>query len=270
VIACLALVGYVFSRPAIPQDLDYHKFADERIVLGLVNGLNVLSNIPFLLVGIAGCWAVIASASRSAPGAEWLVWPYLACFLGIALITFGSGYYHLAPDNQCLVWDRLPMTLAFMGLLSAVIGERVGRRPLQIVFGPLLLAGLASVLYWSATEQAGRGDLRLYMLVQYGSLTLIVLLLLLYPPRYTHTGYLWAALSAYAVAKLFEAADHQVYAVGHVISGHTLKHLAAAGGVACIVRMIQVRTPLASGHVPHDPTGARMQGLQRESEIGDW
>jgi len=268
-VACLALLSYFFSRPAIPQDLDYHKFADGRIVLGIVNGLNVLSNLPFLFVGIAGCWAVFARDRRSVVGAPWLVWPYLALFLGIALTTFGSAYYHLAPNNQTLVWDRLPMSLGFMGLLSAVIGERVGRRPMQLLFGPLLVVGLASVVYWHATEQLGRGDLRLYSLVQYGSLALILLLLLLYPSRWTHTRYLVAGLAAYVGAKILESADHQVFAIGHVISGHTLKHLAAAGGVACIVRMLQVRSPISSGQLPSDPTGMRVQGLQNAAEIGD-
>jgi hypothetical protein len=183
---------------------------------------------------------------RSTLGAEWLVWPYLTLFLGSTLTAFGSAYYHLGPTNQTLVWDRLPMTVAFMGLLSAVIGERVGRRAAQLLLGPLILFGFASVFYWIATEQVGRGDLRLYLLVQYGSLALIVLLLLLYPARWSHSRYLWIGLAAYAVAKLMDRTDHQVFAIGHVISGHTLKHLAAAGAIACIARMIQVRRPINS------------------------
>lgn len=262
VVASLALLWYYFSRSAMPQDLNYHKFADGRIVLGVVNGFNVLSNIPFLFVGIAGCWAVLARNRRSVLGAPWLAWPYLALFLGVAVTTFGSAYYHLAPDNHTLVWDRLPMSIGFMGLLSAVVGERVGRKPMQLLFGPLLVVGLASVVYWYATEQLGRGDLRPYLLVQYGSLTVILLLLLLYPPRWTHTRYLVAGLATYAAAKILESADHQVFAMGHVISGHTLKHLVAAGGVACIVRMLQVRTPIEP---PSDSTGMRALGLQKSS-----
>lgn len=250
VVAGLALLWYYFSRPAIPQDLQYHDFADRRTTLGIGNGLNVLSNLPFLLVGIAGCRLVLARARRSALGAAWLLWPYFALFLGVALTTFGSAYYHLAPDNQTLVWDRLPMAIAFTGLLSAVIAERAGRRPAQVLFAPLLLAGLASVVYWHATEQLGRGDLRPYLLVQYGSLVFIMLLLVLYPPRWTHARYLWAALAIYGAAKVFEVADHQVFAVGHVISGHTSKHLLAAVAILCIVRMLQVRTSTGSGQPP--------------------
>jgi len=243
-VVCVAIIAYVLAQAPIPQDPEYHRFADQRTILGVGNGLNVLSNIPFLLLGIVGCWVLVARASRSELEA-WLVLPYLTVFLGMVLTTFGSAYYHLAPDNQRLVWDRLPMTLMFMGLLSAVIGERVGRRPMQMLFSPLLVAGLGSVVYWIATEELGRGDLRPYLLVQYGSLALIVLLLFLYPARYSKTAYLWATLAAYAAAKVFEIVDHQAFAIGHVISGHTLKHLAAAGGVACIVRMLHVRVPLA-------------------------
>lgn len=253
----LALVWYFFSGPAIPQDPRYHQFADGRSILGIPNGLNVLSNIPFLLVGIAGWWAVLVSSRGPALRAESLMWPYLTLFLGSALIAFGSGYYHLAPDNQRLVWDRLPMTLAFMGLLCAVIGERVGRKPAQLLIIPLLLAGLASVVYWSATERVGHGDLRPYLLVQYGSLVFVLLLLVLYPTRWNHSGYLWAAVAFYAVAKIFDRTDHRVFGMVHVMSGHTFKHLAAAGGIALIVRMLQVRTPIRSARVgatPEDPT----------------
>src|SRR6266516_2537207 len=144
--------GYVFSWPAMPQDPLYHQFADRRSILGIANGLNVLSNIPFLLVGIAGCRAVLASARRSALHAQWLMWPYLALFFGTALTAIGSGYYHLAA---------------------------------QLLVDPLLRAGLASAIYWYATERIGHGDLRPYLLVQDGSLALIMLLLHLYPARLT-------------------------------------------------------------------------------------
>ncbi len=162
-VACLALVAHYYRQPAIPQRPEYHAFADQRTVLGIQNGLNVLSNLPFLLVGIAGIGVVLlAGARRSALRAAGILWPYAALFLGTALTAFGSGHYHLNPNNQSLVWDRLPMAIGFMGLLGAVIGERVGPRPAQVLFGPLVLAGVASVFYWRQTELLGRGDLRPY------------------------------------------------------------------------------------------------------------
>jgi hypothetical protein len=257
----LALAGYYFSQPPIPQDPDYHRFADQRAILGIANGWNVLSNIPFLFVAIAG-WRVVRERASDLRAA-WLAWPYAVFFLGVALTAFGSGYYHLEPDNRTLVWDRLPMTLAFMGLLSAMIAERAGSRPAQLLFAPLLVAGLVSVAYWYATESVGRGDLRPYTLVQFGSLGFIALLLVAFPARWSHIRYLWAALAIYGAAKICEIADHQVFAVGYVISGHTLKHLLAALAIACVVRMLRVRTPIDVRQSPSDPTGIGMQGLQK-------
>lgn len=258
-IAGLVVLWWFFTEPAISQNPRYHQFADGRKILGIPNGLNVLSNIPFLLVGIAGCWVVLAHPRRSTLESAWLVWPYLALFLGSALTAFGSAYYHIAPDNPRLVWDRLPMTLAFIGLLSAAIGERVGRNPAQLLLIPLLLGGFASVVYWAATERLGHGDLRPYLLVQYGSLVFILLLLLLYPRRWTHSSYLWAGVVAYAAAKLLETGDHQVFAMGHMISGHTLKHLTAAAAICFIVRMLQIRRRLGTAQQPSHANGVMEQ-----------
>ena len=73
-----------------------------------------------LAVGLAGLWS-----ARNAGGARR---SWMAFFLGVTLVFFGSGYYHLEPHDQSLVWDRLPMTLAFMALFALVIGDRVGAR----------------------------------------------------------------------------------------------------------------------------------------------
>jgi len=154
--------------------------------------------------------------------------------------------------GAALIWMAWGVCL---GLLSAMIGERAGRRPAQILFGPLVLAGLASVFYWRQTELLGRGDLRPYLLVQFGSLAVIVLLLLLYPARWSHARYLWAGFAAYAAAKFLESADRQIFAIGQVISGHTLKHLAAAAGLACIVWMLQRRSPFGPREPAPDPAG---------------
>jgi hypothetical protein len=42
-------------------------------------------------------------------------WLYLVMFAGLSLTAFGSGYYHLAPDNARLVWDRIAIMMVFMG-----------------------------------------------------------------------------------------------------------------------------------------------------------
>jgi len=242
-IAVAAAVLTVLSWPPIPQALDYHAMADERALLGIPNSLNVLSNAPFAAVGLLGLAEAFGWSGRPSPFADrWERWPYAALFAGVALTAVGSSYYHLAPDNARLVWDRLPMAVGFMGLLTALLAERVSLTAGKWLFLPLLAAGAASVGYWYWSELRNTGDLRPYLLVQFGSLLVVVLLLALYPARYPGTRHLLAGLAAYAAAKGLEIADRPIFALGHVISGHTLKHLAAAAGVACLVATLRART----------------------------
>jgi hypothetical protein len=163
------------------------------------------------------------------------------------LTALGSGYYHLSPGNARLVWDRLPMTLAFMGLLASVFSERVSARAGTALLAPLVALGIGSVLYWHWTEMAGAGDLRPYILVQFGSLFLVVLLLLLYSPRYHGTRYVVAGLLLYGVAKLAEIADRWMFEFSGMLSGHTLKHLAAAAAIGCLVIMLRERARVRGG-----------------------
>jgi hypothetical protein len=223
----------------IPQDPAYHLMADRRILLGIPNCLNVLSNLPFAAVGVVGLATVFARREQFQDPRE--RWPYAALFVGSILTTVGSAYYHVAPDNGRLVWDRLPMTLGFMGLLTAVVAERLGPRLARRIFAPLLMLGAISVAYWYWTELHHRGDLRLYIVVQFGSLLLVLQMMILYPARYPGQGYLFAGIAAYAAAKWLEAADQRIFALGHVVSGHTLKHLAAAAAVACVAAMFRSR-----------------------------
>src|SRR5262249_21220123 len=184
----LAIVGLgsVFFLPPIPQDPTYHVFADDRTMLGVPNFLNVASNLPFLVVGVFGLRLLLR---REAVGPQGPIleraerWPLLVLFAGVLLTAFGSAYYHLAPDNHRLVWDRLPMTLAFMGLFASMIGERVGVRAGMWLLWPLLWLGFASVFNWQMGEQRQAGDLRLYGFVQFYPLVTIPLMMYLLPAR---------------------------------------------------------------------------------------
>jgi hypothetical protein len=203
-------IGVFLLRP-IPQSAAYHNFADQRTLLGIPNCLNVTSNALFLIVGVWGMFVVAAGGgSRFIHSRERL--PCLIFFIGVALTAFGSGYYHLQPANDRLVSDRLPMTIGFMALVAAVISERVSVKAGVALAAPLLTVGIGSVFYWKITETAGRGDLRPYALVQFGSLLAIVLLIALYPPKYTRGSDFVISLAIYGVAKAFEAMDRQIFA----------------------------------------------------------
>jgi hypothetical protein len=232
----------VFSQPPIPQDPSYHRFADTRTVFGIPNFQNVVSNLPFLLIGGAGLLRLrrrLTEPPDAAQVSEVAAWFFL--FSGILLTAFGSAWYHLRPDNASLVWDRLPMTLGFMGFFAGIIGERIGRRAYRLLFWPLVGIGVASVLSWYAGEVQGAGDLRLYALVQFFPLLLIPLLMAFYQPRYTGGKWVAVALAAYAAAKAFEHYDHEIYQALGFVSGHPLKHLLAAVGCWALLHMFSRR-----------------------------
>jgi hypothetical protein len=232
--------------PPIPQDPGYHRMADGRTLLGVPNALNVLSNLAFVAVGALGLWGVGRSdPAGAAPFVEARErWAYAVFFASLGLTGLGSAYYHWAPDNARLVWDRLPLAATLMGLFAATIAERfsVGAGVLLLPF--LTALGLASVFQWYAGEVHGHGDLRLYGVVQFYPMLAIPLLLLLGASRYTGGGWLAGALGLYAAAKLFEALDAAIFRLGHVVSGHTLKHLAAALAGLAIWRMLYTRHPV--------------------------
>jgi hypothetical protein len=239
--------------PAMPQPLSYHAFADCRTFWAIPNFLNVASNLPFLVAGLWGLALIWNGRGGFIEERERL--PYLVFFLGAFLTCFGSAYYHAAPDNPRLVWDRLPMTLGFAGLVSAAIAERVNLNGGLRALWPLLLQGVITVIYWYATERAGHGNVIPYAAYQAWSIVAIVWVIVVYPARrYTHGGLLaWAALW-YGLAKIFETFDLQVYRLlGGTVSGHTIKHLLAAGAVFAVVRQLQRRAAFGAGNIASAP-----------------
>ncbi|MDI1276950.1 ceramidase domain-containing protein [Methylobacter sp.] len=178
----------VFSIAPIAQQPDDHNFADRRSLFNIANFFNVLSNLPFVIIGIMGMRLI---ALRQATGglAE-LQAMYLTFFAGVFLIGLGSAYYHHQPDNQTLLWNRLPMTIAFMALFSAIVGEYISTQLARKLFVPLLIFGIVSVVYWYATELDGHGDLRAYMLVQFLPVVLIPLILWLFDSTLNNDKYI--------------------------------------------------------------------------------
>jgi len=227
IIVIVAIIAAVAAGP-ISQDREYHAFADQRIVFGIPNFWNVVTNIPLIIIGIMGM-TLIARGKASGGLAE-LKMIYFLFFIGLFATGFGSMYYHYDPTNQTLLWDRLPMTLFFMAFFSAVVGEHISTRAGRVIVLPLTAAGIASVFYWYATETKGNGDLRWYALVQYLPVVLVPVILLLFRAKVKPAAYLWAVLVTYALAKIAESFDRPLFAAMPALSGHSWKHLIAALG----------------------------------------
>jgi hypothetical protein len=219
-VAIAAVVG-AFALDPVPQDPAYHAFADARKLAGVANAWNVLTNLPFLAVGAWG-FAVL----RLVP--DELRAHYRVLCVGVIFVAFGSAYYHLEPSTWTLVWDRLPMTVAFMALFSAVIADRISWLVGRGLLWPSVALGIASIAWWIHSELAGAGDLRAYGVVQFLPMLLIPLLLLLRQGQWLRAPWLWAGLAAYLGAKLAEHFDSVIIMGMGWASGHSLKHLLAA------------------------------------------
>lgn len=190
------------------------------------------TNLPFLLAGALGLLR-----SRRISSAE-LATHYRVLSVAIALVAIGSGWYHLSPSTPALVWDRLPMTVAFMTLVSAVVADRVSWLAGRALLWPLVVAGIASIAWWVRTESAGAGDLRPYALVQFLPLLLVPLVLLMWRGEGLSSRRLWMALGAYVLAKVAEHSDAALFAATG-FGGHALKHLLAALAAWWILRAFQ-------------------------------
>ncbi len=238
-----------FLMPAVRQPLEYHDFADHRHVFGVDNFLDVISNIGFLFAGLWGFFIVFGQrTSFEFPGERW---PFAVFFFGVTLTALGSGYYHLAPDNETLFWDRLPMTIAFMGLVASQIVDRINVRAGLVLLLPMLLLGVASVVYWRATERMGAGNVLPYGILQGYSVVVLLLLAMLNPSRYTRGNDIYWVFGWYVFSKVLETFDAEVLEMNHLVSGHTLKHLAAAAGAFAVCHMLLRRTlkvpPIGAG-----------------------
>lgn len=229
--------------PRVAQPLAYHHFADSRNWLGVPDFGDVVSNLGFAFVGVWGLGVLLGPSRRVTFVDLRERWAYLIVFAGMVLVALGSSYYHLAPDNDRLVWDRLPMTIVFMALVDAMITERISVEAGLVLLPVLLLIGTASVVQWHLSEARGAGDLRFYAALQvYAVLVLLVMVLL--AGRYTRSGDLVIIIGFYVLAKILEILDNAIFAAGHVVSGHTLKHLAAAAAGWWVLRMLEKRRPV--------------------------
>jgi hypothetical protein len=230
-IIVIGSLAIMMSLQPIKQNLDYHDFGDRRAFFGIPNFFDVITNIPFLLVGIAGINFCMGSRALSFR----IAW--LTFFAGVAIVCVGSGYYHWNPTNDSLVWDRLPITVAFMGLFAVLLAEYVSAKFGTYLLAPVVLAGLMSVLYWHWFD-----DLRFYVWIQFVPLLIIPFLMVLFRPKYSHQWLLSVALACYLFAKLLEVYDKDVFVfTQNHFSGHSFKHFLAALGCLSILVMLKTR-----------------------------
>ena len=218
--------------PGFAQPQSFHDYADQRMWLGIPHAADVLTNLPFLLIGALGLRLtshVIISDRRTAR-AYWLL------FLGVLLTAFGSAWYHLNPNDVTLVWDRLPMALGFAGLVAATLADRAPQRATR--FAVAFASGAAAtVIYWHATA-----NLLPYLVMQACSMAVALIATAWIASGYSLASRMYWAAGIYALALICERLDHLVYASSNgIVSGHSLKHLAAAAAIVVIYTMLRDR-----------------------------
>ncbi len=262
-IAASALaLGFILFVPPLPQDPGYHAFHAQCEWAGIPHAELVLTNIFFLCAAARGS-AAIAAARRRGTGIPELL-PWITATVGVFLTAFGSAWYHLAPSNETLVFDRLPMTIAFAGLTAGAIKECLGVKAALATLVVMLPLGIASVLAWHASELRGHGDLRFYGLIQFLPLLVLPLIFWMTRPRCTGLGAFLIALLCYVAAKVLEGLDAQL---GHALlfSGHGWKHMLAAGAAATLLTFpARARALPALG----DALCARIVKVQKEDLFG--
>lgn len=231
-IATVLLAGAAVVYGPIAQFANYHDFADKSFLLGIPHFADVISNLGFVLLALWGLARLLPSAQHPAISHGWA--GYLVFLIALFFTGIGSSYYHLAPDNARLVWDRLPIALACGGLLAGAWGD-TRKRNAALPSALLAIAAVLSVGWWYVTERAGAGDLRPYLLLQALPLLLIPLWQWIHDRPGAERSAFAGALALYAVAKAAELADHPIAATTGVVSGHTLKHLLATAAAAVVV-----------------------------------
>lgn len=205
------------------------------------NYWNVLTNLGFLWIGLLGLYKLLIKNELNI--VDKIKINYAIFFIGVTLVAFGSGYYHWHPNNQTLIWDRMPMTIAFMALLSIAFGEFLSLSWGKISLWPLLIIGLVSVFYWYWGELHNVGDLRLYMLVQFLPMIILPILFIFGKTGFQQQWGYWLLLLAYILAKLAEQFDAAIFKLDErLLAGHAIKHVLVVLGIFALLQYFQRRT----------------------------
>lgn len=210
------------KMPSESERQAYHQFSDTCQHLYVPHFWNVISNLPFLIVGALG---LIRLNKLTIPPQKI---QYFIFFLGVALVSFGSAYYHWKPNEETLVWDRLPMTIGFMSLVSIIISEFIDRKWGYRLLIPLVALGFLSIVFWVVYD-----NLLFYGFVQFYPILAVPIVLIFFRSnsRYSQNSGYWLLLFSYLLAKVCEKYDIQIHDNLHFISGHSLKHIFAALGI---------------------------------------
>ena len=217
VLLLIALLG-----PSVSQPASYHQFADQHPWFGIPFAMDVLTNLPFALWGVMGLLRLHQLPPERLEASQRATATLF--FTGLVLTAICSGWYHWAPRDAGLAVDRLGMVVAFAGLIGLAAAGRISARiGLTVPFAVLLLGPL-SVASWAMT-----GNVLPWVVLQFGGMTLVLWMARI-PRLVGALPIRWGVvIGIYALAKLLEQGDHQVYALlGNTISGHSLKHVVAS------------------------------------------
>jgi hypothetical protein len=206
-------------------------FADQETYLGVPNFMNVATNIGFAGLGVFG----YLRRNRLSAHYRRLGVLFSFAILGTA---FGSGYFHFAPTPYSLFWDQLPMSIGFASFLGIVLADRFNPKAGLLAAGVLSILGPLSVwnIYYGSHETA------YYLSLQFGTLIFAILFLLFTRQRSLNTKMILVGVFTYILAKVFETYDAKLFQELHVISGHSLKHIAATVALASIFAGAQKNT----------------------------
>ncbi|CAL9206089.1 unnamed protein product [Musa hybrid cultivar] len=221
--AILLWLLLMLATPRISHSHAFHLFADMRNFLGVPNTLNVLTTFPFLLVGVPGL-VLCLSGCCFGISLRGEMWGWAFFYAATATAAFGSAYYHLRPDDDRVVWDKLPTMTSASSLLSILVIERIDER-----MGISCLSSLITLVLVSIACERTFDDLRLCMMFHIVPCIAIPALLFLFPPKYTHSRFWFCATGFYLLARFEAIADKKIYSASrYIISGHSLEHLCLA------------------------------------------
>lgn len=233
VFSVLVVVALLWNKLPATDLPDYFNFADQRYMLGVPNAFDVLTNLLFISVGASGLYWIFKNKTL-----EGSFYFYVGLWLSLSILLtgFGSAYFHWTPQPDTLTWDRFPMTLAFAGLCSLIAGDRFGKNMGWSLFIILLPLGPICVFAYKANFWT----LRPYAALQLATVLFVLISVIIKPKGKMPNSLFYWALGLYALAKVFEKHDHQVFDfLSNCLSGHSIKHILAALALYKILSFFQ-------------------------------